>query len=211
MNDQTWWFVVRSTGLVAYVLLGVAVIGGLLLSTRLLGRRPPPDWTLDWHRFVGALAVVFTVVHLLALLADSYIEFGLEDLLVPFVSEWRPVAVGLGVLAFYLVVAVEATSLLRRRLPATLWRRIHYLSVPAFALATVHLLLAGEDASDPGVLVVVGALTGAIALLLAFRLPQPMRSRGEADEGGPLLGRGLADADAGPDDRRPASRRADPA
>ncbi|MEM9565504.1 MAG: ferric reductase-like transmembrane domain-containing protein [Actinomycetota bacterium] len=181
MTDQTWWFVARSTGLVAYVLLGAAVIGGLLLSTRLLGRRPPPDWTLDWHRFVGALALVFTAVHLLALLADSYVEFGVDDLLIPFVSEWRPVAVGLGVLAFYLVAAVEVTSLLRRRLPMVVWRRVHYLSAPAFALATVHLVLAGEDASDPLVLVAVGVLVGMIVLLLAFRLLPSMRRRPTSD------------------------------
>lgn len=176
MSEQTWWFVARATGLVAYALLGVAVVGGLLLSTQLPGRRPPREWMVDWHRFVGALAVVFTTVHMAALLADSYIEFGLEDLFIPFVSPWRPVAVGLGVLALYLVLAVEVTSLLRRRLSPTLWRRTHYLSVPAFALATVHLLLAGEDATDALVLIVVGGLIGMTVLLLCFRLPQLLRS-----------------------------------
>ncbi|MEM7272411.1 MAG: ferric reductase-like transmembrane domain-containing protein [Actinomycetota bacterium] len=170
MNEQTWWFVARSTGLVAYVLLGVSVIGGLLLSTQVLGRRPPSHWMLDWHRFVGALAIVFTSVHMAALVADSYVDFGLEDLFIPFVSPWRPVAVGLGVLALYLALAVEITSLLRRRLPQTLWRRVHYLSVPAFVLATVHLLMAGEDATNPIVLIVLGVLVGMTVLLLGFRL-----------------------------------------
>jgi DMSO/TMAO reductase YedYZ heme-binding membrane subunit len=172
VSDQTWWFIARSTGLVAYVLLGVAVIGGLLLSTHLLGRRAPSDWMLDWHRFVGALAVVFTGVHMVSLFADSHIDFGLDELVIPFVSEWRPVALGFGVLALYLALAIEITSLLRRRLSLTLWRRIHYLSVPSFALATVHLLMAGEDASDPIVLIVVGVLIGMIVLLLCFWLPQ---------------------------------------
>lgn len=172
MNDQMWWFVARATGLVAFALLGVTVVGGLLLSTHLLGRRPPPDWMLDWHRFVGALAVVFTGVHMVALFADSYIEFDLDELFIPFVSHWRPVALGLGVIALYLILAVEITSLLRRRLPRSLWRRVHYLSVPAFALATAHLIMAGEDADNAIVLVVVGALIGTTVLLLCFWLPR---------------------------------------
>ncbi|MEM8745644.1 MAG: ferric reductase-like transmembrane domain-containing protein [Actinomycetota bacterium] len=175
MNDQVWWFVARSTGLVAYVLLGVAVIGGLLLSARPFGRTPPPEWTLDWHRFVGALSVVFTAVHLFAIYADSYIEFGLDDLFVPFASEWRPVAVGLGVLALYLLLAVEITSLLRRRLSRRLWRRVHYLSVPTFALSTAHLLMAGDDASNSIVLLTVGGLIGATVLLLGFRIVSSQR------------------------------------
>ena len=134
-----------------------------------------PSWTLDWHRFVGALAVVFTAVHLVALFADSYVDFGLAELFVPFVSDWRPVAVGIGVLALYLLLAVEITSLLRRHLPRALWRRVHHLSVPTFALATAHLLMAGEDSSDPVVLIVMLVLIGMIVLLLALWLPQLRR------------------------------------
>lgn len=171
MNPQTWWFVVRSTGLVAYVLLSVSVIGGLLLSTGLLGRRPPPKWMLDWHRFVSGLGVVFTGLHLASLLIDDYIEFRIIDLLVPFASEWRPVGVAWGVFALYLALAVEGTSLLRQRMSPVWWRRIHYLSFPLFALITAHLLMAGEDAGHPLVLVLVGGLSATILFLLALRLP----------------------------------------
>ncbi|MBW3605112.1 MAG: ferric reductase-like transmembrane domain-containing protein [Actinobacteria bacterium] len=174
MNPQTWWFVIRASGLVAYALVGVTVVGGLLLSTRLLGRRPPPDWMLDWHRFVGGLSLVFTVLHLLSLLIDDYIEFSLVDLFVPFVATWRPVALALGILAFYMAVAVQVTSLVRDRMPAGWWRRVHHLSVPLFVLATAHLLLAGTDAGHPLVLATVGGLSAMIVLLLWFRLPAPI-------------------------------------
>ena len=170
MNPQTWWFVARATGLVAYLLLSAAVIGGLLLSTRLLGRRPPPDWMLDWHRFVSGLGVAFTVLHLISLLVDDYIEFRVVDLLVPFVSGWRPVAVAWGVLALYLALAVEVTSLLRQRMSVVWWRRVHYLSLPLFVLATVHLLTAGADAGHPVVLLTVGALSAVVVLLLILRV-----------------------------------------
>lgn len=180
MNPQAWWFVVRASGLVAYALVGATVIVGLLLSTRLLGRRPPPDWMLDWHRFVAGLGLVFTALHLVGLLLDDYIEFGVVELLVPFVTTWRPTALALGILALYLAVAVQVTSLVRQRMPARWWRRVHHLSVPLFVLATAHLLLAGTDADHPLVLLTVGGLTAAIALLLWFRLPAPVRAAEDA-------------------------------
>lgn len=168
MDEQTWWFVARAGGLVAYALLGVAVIGGLLIATRQLGDRPPPGWVLDWHRFVAGLSVVFTLVHVVAIWADSYIEFAVPDLLVPFLADWRPVGVGLGVIAFYLVVAVEVTSLVRRRMPGRSWRLVHHLSAPAFAIATVHLWMSGADAANPVVLIATGALCGTVVVLLVI-------------------------------------------
>lgn len=171
MNPQVWWFVARASGLVAYGLLAFTVIGGLLLSTRLLGRRPAPDWVLDWHRFVGGLALVFTLAHLGALLIDDYIEFSLLDLLVPGIAPWRPGALAWGVLGLYLLIAVEVTSLLRDRLPRVLWRRIHYLSLPLLLLVTVHTLTAGSDAHNTIVLMIIGGVIAAVVLLLAFRIP----------------------------------------
>jgi DMSO/TMAO reductase YedYZ heme-binding membrane subunit len=180
MNPQAWWFVIRASGLLAYVLVGLTVIVGLLLSTRLLGRRPPPDWMLDWHRFLGGLSLVFTVLHLLSLLIDDYIQFRLVDLFVPFVASWRPVALAIGIVAFYMAVAVQVTSLVRHRMPARWWRRVHQLSVPLFVLATAHLLLAGTDADHPLVLLTVGGLSATIALLLWFWLPAPIGTAEQA-------------------------------
>jgi DMSO/TMAO reductase YedYZ heme-binding membrane subunit len=100
---------------------------------------------LGMHRFIAALTVTFVVLHVLALLTDDFIGFGVADVLVPFASPWRPLAVAIGVVAFYLVVAIEATSVAQRRLPRPLWRQVHLLSYALFALATIHGLAAGTD------------------------------------------------------------------
>jgi DMSO/TMAO reductase YedYZ heme-binding membrane subunit len=118
------------------------------LSLRMSKKLPRPAWTLDLHRFVGGLAVVFTGVHLAALVADSYVDFGVRDLFVPFASGWKPGAVALGVVAVYLLVAVEVTSLLMKRIPRRWWRGVHFSSYALFVLATAHLLFAGTDASS---------------------------------------------------------------
>lgn len=165
MNEKLWWYVARSTGIVAWALVAAAVIWGLLLTTRLVGGRSAPKWLLDLHRFLGGLAVIFTGLHLVGLVADSYTHFGPTDLLVPFASAWKPLPVALGVVAMYLLAAVELTSLAMKRLPRRLWRWVHLTSFGSFWLATLHGVLAGTDASNP-VLWVAYLVTASVVLFL---------------------------------------------
>ncbi|MDH4119332.1 MAG: hypothetical protein OEW30_18270, partial [Acidimicrobiia bacterium] len=76
ITEKVWWYVARSSGLVAWLLLAAAVVWGLLLSTRILQERRKPAWLLDLHRWLGGLSVVFTGAHLAGLVLDSYVEFG---------------------------------------------------------------------------------------------------------------------------------------
>jgi len=175
------WYVSRAAGLVSWVILALAILWGLLLSSSVLGRHPGPRWLLDVHRFLGGLAVVFVAVHVLALLADHYVSFTPTQLLVPFASSYRPGAVAAGVVALYLLVAVEVTSLVRRWIPKRLWRGVHLLSYGLFVLGTGHLLTAGTDATEPAVLAAVVATTttvvvGTVAHVVRRRRG-PVRSR----------------------------------
>ena len=141
---QIWWDTARASGIVAWALATLAVIGGLQLSTRLI-RRPAPAWVLDVHRFVGGLAVAFTGVHIAGLLLDTFTSFGPVEVLVPFTSAYKPAAVAFGIVAFYLLLAVELTSLAMRRLSRKVWHGVHLSSYLLFALATVHGITAGTD------------------------------------------------------------------
>jgi predicted ferric reductase len=144
VRSQAWWDIARAGGIVSWALAALAVIGGLQLSTRLV-RRPAPAWMLDVHRFLGGLAVVFLGVHILGLAVDRYIGFGVTDFLVPFASPYKPSAVALGVLAMYLLLAVEITSLLMRRIQRRHWHAVHLASYVVYITATVHGLTAGTD------------------------------------------------------------------
>ena len=145
MNDQLWWYLARSGGVAAWAMLAFSVLWGLVLSTKAFGSKPRPNWVLDLHRFVGGAAVVFTGIHVASLVLDSYISFGLTEILVPFTSSYRPAAVAWGVTAMYVLLAVEVTSLLRKRLSKRAWRATHYLSFPLFILGTAHGVTAGTD------------------------------------------------------------------
>lgn len=147
MNHLSW-HLARAGGIVAWALLGLATIWGLLLSTRVLKGRPTPAWLLDLHRFLGGLALVFTAVHVGGLVADSYVHFGPAEILVPFASGWRTGAVAWGVVGLYLLLAVQLTSMVMRRLPRRVWRAVHGSSFVLFLVAGLHGATAGTDASN---------------------------------------------------------------
>jgi hypothetical protein len=104
LDPGAWWYVARASGLVAWVLLSVSVVGGLLMGTRLT-QGSARLWTQGLHEFVGALAVVFTAIHLVSVLSDSQLRIGVPQLLVPFARPTNPVAQGCGVIAFYLLTS----------------------------------------------------------------------------------------------------------
>jgi predicted ferric reductase len=161
VNQHLWWYTARASGFVAWALVTAAVVWGVALSSRITSK-PKPAWVLDLHRFLGGASVAFVAVHLASLALDSYVGFGLRDLFVPMASKWQPGPVAWGVVAVYLLVAVEITSLLMRRLPRKLWRRVHFTSYALFVLTVVHALAAGTDAGEP---VVQWFALGSIALV----------------------------------------------
>src|SRR5262249_57048019 len=117
----------------------------------------------------GGLAVIFVGVHLAALVFDSYVGFGLADVLVPFASHWKPTAVAWGVTALYLLLAVELSSLARKHLPNRLWRRLHFLAFPLYVVATLHMLTAGTDARTALALLTVALAWVTIGAMTAMR------------------------------------------
>ena len=165
----------RATGLVSWGLLALAVLWGLFLSTRTFGKAAPPAWLLDLHRYLGGLAVAFVGVHLGAIVADNFVYFGWSEILVPMQSTYRPGAVAWGIVAFYLLLAVELTSLFQRQLPRRWWKRVHYLSFALYAVATVHLYTAGTDTNNALVRAVPIVVTGAILFLTFVRIFTPTK------------------------------------
>jgi methionine sulfoxide reductase heme-binding subunit len=177
--SQLAWFVARSSGIVAWVLVSASIVWGLLMSGKPLSPKKiawaRPNRMLDLHRFLGALAVVFTVIHVGAIIADSYVQFDLIDVLVPFASSWRPAAVAWGVVGGWLLLAVQVTSMLRRHLSKKVWRAVHMTSYPLFVFSTVHAITAGTDASNPLFTGAVAAASIGIVALTLHRVREHTR------------------------------------
>jgi hypothetical protein len=175
MSSQVFWYMARSSGIVAWALAAVTVIWGLALSTRMLGRRPRPAWLFDLHRFLGGLTLSFTGIHVLAVVADSYVHISLVNVLVPLTGTWHPLAVAWGIIGLYLLLAVELTSLARAHLPRLLWRRVHYAGFALFATTTVHALSAGTDGRSPAFLLAVLTACALVAILTVARVARSAR------------------------------------
>jgi DMSO/TMAO reductase YedYZ heme-binding membrane subunit len=178
VNPQLWWYLARATGIVAWVLATLAVLWGLALSTRALGNRPRPAWLLSMHRFLGGLTILFVAGHIASLVADSYVHFGTADVLVPMASSYEPGAVALGIAAFWVLLAVEVTSLAMRWMPRRVWRGIHFLSYVVALGSTAHALSAGTDAANPAMRWGAIASVTSITFFTVYRGIAPRRRRG---------------------------------
>jgi hypothetical protein len=122
------------------------------------------------HRYLSALAIAATAVHVVALLADSYIQFRIVDVLVPMASSWRPGAVAWGIVALYLLLIVEITSLVAERLPRRVWWTIHLSSFALFTFATIHGLQTGTDAGNALVRIAMIVGIAEVAFVLSVRI-----------------------------------------
>ena len=131
------WYVTRASGMTAWALVLISIVWGLAMALPRIGftRKAGPAWTLALHRWLGALALAFIAVHVGSILVDDFVHFSIADVVVPFASGWHPGAVAWGIVAMYLLIAVEVTSLVRKRLPAKVWRQVHLLAYAAFGRA----------------------------------------------------------------------------
>ena len=175
-TDPTFWLLARSGGFVAYLLVTVSVLAGLLLKARPFASLGPAA-AIDLHRFLSLLALAATALHGLALLLDTYIPFGVADLLVPGTAPYRPLATALGVVAGELTLAVYVSFSVRRYINVKNWRRLHWATYAVFMLATVHGIAAGSDSDRGGAAALYALAAGSVAAAIVWRALAPPAAR----------------------------------
>lgn len=164
VGPSALWYLTRGTGAVALVLLTMSVALGVANVRRVQTERVPRFVVDAVHRSVSLLAVAFLAVHILTSVLDPFAPIRFIDAVVPFVSAYRPVWLGLGAIASDLLIAVAFTSLLRRRFGRRAWRTTHWLAYACWPVALVHGLGTGSDAKTTWML----ALTaGSVLVVLA--------------------------------------------
>lgn len=182
MNDlHLWWYVTRASALVAWITLTLAVLWGVLLSTRIPRTIADPAWLQDMHRWLGGTALIMTGLHMFSLVLDSWSRFSLTAVLVPLSAAYRPWPVALGVVAFYLLLAVYGSSLLRARMSPRWWTRLHYGSYAAVVLVSFHAGWSGTDAGTWGyrltALILVVSTMAAVLTRVLRGVDRPPASR----------------------------------
>jgi predicted ferric reductase len=149
LGQKTFWYLTRASAFVAYGLLWWSMALGLAITNRLARAWPGGPTVSDLHEYASILGLAFGAIHALSLLGDHYIGYSLTQILVPFSNmAYQPFWVGLGQVAFYLMIPVTLTFYIRRWIGGRIWRVIHYLSFGVFALALAHGIWSGSDSGS---------------------------------------------------------------
>ncbi len=164
------WHLVRSSGIVAYLLLTASTIWGLFISGQFVKDWSPGVISMTLHSTISWLALILGLVHALLLLFDDYFKYTLGDILIPFTGPYRPEFVGLGTLAFWMIVLISLSFPLKKRLGHKNWKLLHYGSYLAFAMVSAHGLLAGTDGEKMGFRLIVMGAVFVVILLLGIRM-----------------------------------------
>jgi sulfoxide reductase heme-binding subunit YedZ len=164
------WYAARAAGVAAYVLLSAVVVLGMTMG----GKKTLPRWPRfaleDVHRFGGLLVGTFIGIHVLTIAIDSWLPFSIGALVVPLVSTYKPIWVGLGIVAAELLLALAVTNHYRDRLEYRFWRRAHYANFGVWGAATLHGLGSGTDRSAPWLVAIYALCTGTVVAAIAWRV-----------------------------------------
>jgi methionine sulfoxide reductase heme-binding subunit len=183
-GPSLYWYLTRSTGAVALLLLTFAIALGVLD----VGRWSTPRWPRfvvdSLHRNVSLLAMVFLALHILTSVLDSFAPISLTDAFIPFAGSYRPFWLGLGAVSFDLLLAVTLTSLLRRRMGFATWRAVHWLTYASWPIALLHGFGTGSDVKSGWLLALSIACLAVVAAAVLARVlrgwPQNLGRRGAA-------------------------------
>jgi hypothetical protein len=178
LGPSAYWYLTRASGAVALVLLTVSVVVGIVGSLRFSSERWPRFAVDTVHRDVSLLVIVVLVIHILTSVLDSFAPISLVAAVVPFDTTYRPLWLGLGALAFDLLLAIVITSLIRRRLGYQTWRAVHWLAYGSWPVAVLHGLGTGSDTKTWWMLLLTTACVAAVAVAVCWRVanaerPQP--------------------------------------
>lgn len=168
--DNLFWLLSRTAALTAFFVLAGAVLSGVALRTSLFASWSRGRELSSLHRFLTVLWVPLVLLHVALILADRTARLSLLDAVLPFGAPYGRVAIGLGTIGFDLLIVVTVTSYLRRVLGPGLWRWLHRLSYPMFAIFFLHAQFAGTDLNRPVISAAFWGVVAAMAVLLIARV-----------------------------------------
>ena len=170
MGDLEFWFIARITGLTAFAVLSLSVLSGEALRTSVLDFLAKNRAVRKLHDFTTPLWLPLVLAHIIALLFDKTARIGLLNVFVPLTTDYGEIAIGLGALAFDIIMVVTVTTWLRSRMNNTLWMWIHRTSYIGFVAIFFHAALSGTDFDAPLVSALAWSTAAGLGILGVSRI-----------------------------------------
>jgi methionine sulfoxide reductase heme-binding subunit len=164
-----------ATGVISMVLLSAVVVLGILLDRRVRLPGLPRFAGLSLHRYASLLAVGFLALHIITAVVGPYAKIRLAAIVVPFTSVYARSWLGLGAVATDLIIAIVATSLLRRHLSHRSWRVVHWLAYACWPVALAHSLGTGGGMRSGRLLDLAVACSVAVVAAAVWRVTAALR------------------------------------
>lgn len=179
-NDPIMWYVARTSGIAAFILLTIVVSFGLIQSSKSLMkyRFISAITALESHRMLAWTGIFAVIAHFGSLFFDQVIHLQLKEVLIPFqvFRDFKTtlgfdfnIPISLGIFGFYLILILVVTSEFRKKIVSTrVWRTIHYSSFVGYLLFLAHGFLTGSDSKELWMRAIyAGSLSLNLGLLLA--------------------------------------------
>ena len=168
-TNKHFWYLSRASGVIAYTLFWLAVVFGLLLSTR-LGKHFNAARVFALHQYLSLIAVGFAAFHAGILLADNFLNLNLWQILLPFSFQTERVGVALGQLGFWLLFICAFSFYIKKYIGQSAWRWLHFLTFMAYMFISIHVFMVGSDSRALPLLVFYAGSQTLVFLLMTYRL-----------------------------------------
>ena len=170
MPNSVLWYTTRGAGAITLVLLTAVLVLGVLSSVRAQSDSWPRFLTAGLHRNLALMTLVFLALHIITAVVDPFTDLGLMAAVIPFSSYYRTFWLGLGVIAFELLVAVVVTSLLRKVIGLKAWRAVHWMTYASWPVAVIHGFGTGTDSWSAWLIAITIICGIAVGVSTLYRL-----------------------------------------
>jgi predicted ferric reductase len=170
LSNTLLWYTTRGAGAVSLVLLSAVVVLGILSVLRVQSTGWPRFLTVGLHRNLALMTLVFLALHIVTAVVDPFTHLGWLAAVVPFSSYYRTLWLGLGTIAFELLLAIVLTSLVRGFIGQHAWRLVHWLTYACWPIAVLHGFGTGTDAWSAWLFTLQAICIVAVLAALGYRL-----------------------------------------
>ncbi len=175
MSSTLLWYTTRGAGAVSLLLLSAVVVLGILSVLRVQSTGWPRFLTVGLHRNLALMTLVFLALHIVTAVVDPFTHLGWLTAVIPFSSYYRTFWLGLGTIAFELLLAIVLTSLVRGFIGQAAWRLVHWLTYISWPVAVLHGVGTGTDAWSAWLFALQAICVLAVLGAVGYRFLGPSR------------------------------------